>query len=73
MAVATSTNRAQKPSAVAASPYVSVVEFASYWAVSPRTVWRDISKGAIPIRRIGSSRRVRILRTVMESYGRPDK
>lgn len=60
------------PSAVPAeSRYVTVAEFADYWGVSERTVWRDIKKGAIVVERIGSARRVRIRRSTMKAYGKP--
>jgi excisionase family DNA binding protein len=70
MAIATDVMAPAHPSRPR-TEHVTVKEFAEYWRVSERTVWRDIEKGAIPVLRIGRFGRVRIRRRVMEAYGQP--
>jgi hypothetical protein len=66
----TSTQPSTSHAAANRSKYVTVREFADHWGCSMRTVHRDIGKGALPVERTGvGRRRIRILRTVMESYG----
>jgi len=52
-------------------PFVTVEQLAAYWGVSRRTIYRDVEKGALPARRVGT----RLLRIPIESardYGQPD-
>ena len=54
-------------------PHVSVAELAQYWAVSQRTIYRDIEKGALKIMRVGSTGIVRIPIEEARRYGRPEE
>jgi excisionase family DNA binding protein len=51
-------------------PTVTVAELAAYWKVCLRTIYRDISKGALPAYRTpGGTIRIRI--EDARGYGRP--
>lgn len=51
-------------------PVVTVEEFAGYWKVSERTVYRDIEKGALQVLRLPHGS-IRIPIEIALSYGKP--
>lgn len=54
-------------------PFVLVSELADYWRVSERTIYRDIDKGALDVRRVGSGGQIRIPIEAARTYGRPNE
>jgi len=49
---------------------ITVNEFADYWKVSERTVYRDIDKGALPVLRLPHGH-IRIPIEIALNYGKP--